>query len=281
MAGSNSTGGGGQQGSNEAPAKKATTNTSSTSTGQQSSNQPSAKTTGNNSSTNPRPKTVSKPAAKSNSSPAAAAAAATAATTATNAATAATRPSSSGSNDGHKTIPKTFCPGMVTMRLFTRQGIFTDVPENDVKQEPGPVVNDRIKTAMSHCFHLALELLESSTGHEALITVGRKIAERRRTRATKKDPEQGCFVGKDLNEMRGFVNEFLVKIRKHGIPVCITPSIGKSYGLTHRWFTGFDMTKYKPEEAAVIYLNKGVSSISTQIFHIYEADYYDRWWTGS
>src|SRR5262245_61994908 len=91
---------------------------------------------------------------------------------------------------------------------------------------PGPVLYERSKTAMSHCFHLALALLERSSGHDAFITVARRIVEERRAQCIKDNiAEDGLFAGKDLKDMPEYVNDFLGKVRRIGLPVCVTPAV--------------------------------------------------------
>lgn len=111
---------------------------------------------------------------------------------------------------------------------------------------------------MAHCFHVALALLESSTGHDAFVKVGKRIVTDRRSKAGEKKPEAGLFAGKDINDMPKYINDFLKKVREIGLPVCVTRGVKGHYGLSQRLSWGFDMEKYDPKTAAIVYLNKGV-----------------------
>lgn len=152
-----------------------------------------------------------------------------------------------------------FCSGKVALRLFVRDTKFRTTPTEVEMLAPGPMVDERSKFAMAHCFHVALALLERSTGHDAFIKVAMRIVTERRLKAAEdKKPEAGLFAGKDIKDMPKYVNEYLKMIREIGLPICVTGGVKGHYGLSQRQSWGLDMKDYDPKTAAIVYLNKGV-----------------------
>lgn len=150
-------------------------------------------------------------------------------------------------------------PEKVATLFFTRDLPFSAPPNQGERKKPGPVLDADMVTALTHCVHIALKLLEESTGRQAFIETAQAIvAERRKAAKQNKEPEQGLFAGKSLKDMSAWVDKFLLKIRRNGLPICVCNGLEGHYGLTQRWSWGLDMDKWDSTNSAVIYLNKAV-----------------------
>lgn len=212
------------------------------------SGQPPAKTVGSNSAP-PKPNTANPPPANSGRRPP---------TPETSQSESKKRAAPPGSATPSSGTSQSFCSGKAALRLFTRDNKFPSAPSESEKLEPGPLLDERSKFAMAHCFHVALALLENSTGHDAFVKVAKRIVTERRHQAKDNTPEPGLFAGKDINDMPKYINDFLKKVREIGLPVCVARGVKGHYGLSQRLSWGFDMDKYDPKTAAIVYLSKGV-----------------------
>lgn len=184
------------------------------------------------------------------------------------------RPGSSGGTPPGPAKGPYLGPEKVAILFFQREEKFQAVPSLEEKRKPGPILDPGTTTALSHCLHVALKLLEMSTGHLAFVKIARMIVNERRQAAAKKQKEKpgsklesevGWFKGKDLKDMPSYVNMFLSKVRHDGIPICVCQNLKGEYGLTHKWPVECnDMKEWKTQESVMIYLNKSVCLPATK-----------------
>lgn len=156
---------------------------------------------------------------------------------------------------------------MVVTRFFTRDTVFFEGPPQAERLEPGPILDANTSTALTHCLHMALKLLEESTGHRAFIETAKDIVSARREDAMKTNkPEVGIYANKSVDEMPTWVRKFLKQIREKGIPICVSEGIEDRYGFTQKWSWGSDMEDWDSATAAVVYINKGVRCSSPNLY---------------